>query len=177
MCHYLSVAEIGRKWSKVDGGNRPGVPGDPPRGTVQARVDDKGRLKLPVAIQQYLGRLGENKVFITTLDLRSVRLYPTSLWQENEAFFSQPSDDPDALADIQLLANHYGADSEGDAQGRVLFPTDLRRELGMENQPVWLECQKGRINVYTQQEYGQRLDRAKTRPDEKLRSLESKGLK
>lgn len=153
------------------------MPGDPPRGTLQARVDEKGRLKLPAAIQQYLGRLGENKVFITTLDLKSARLYPTSLWQENEVFFSQPSDDPDELADVQLLANHYGADSDLDTQGRVLFPTELRRDLGMENQPVWLECQKGRINVYSQQEYGQRLERAKTRAAEKLRSLESKGLK
>ncbi len=140
-------------------------------------MDEKGRLKLPVAIQQYLGRLGENKVFITTLDLKSARFYPTSVWQENEAFFSTPSDDPDTLADMQLIANHYGADSEVDPQGRVLFPTELRRELGMENQPVWLECQKGRINVYSQQEYGQRLERARTGAAEKLRSLESKGLK
>ena len=60
---------------------------EPPRGFHGARVDEKGRLKLPSVFQQYLKSLGEETVFITTLDMSTLRIYPISLWKQNELFF------------------------------------------------------------------------------------------
>ncbi len=39
---------------------------EPPHSIAQARVDDKGRLKLPSEFLEYLKKLGVDKVFITT---------------------------------------------------------------------------------------------------------------
>lgn len=153
------------------------LPGEPPRGTFQARIDDKGRLKLPADIQKYVERLNEKSLFITTLDQNTVRLYPTAVWQENEAFFVHEMEDAEPASDLQFIANHFGADSPVDAQGRVLMPARLREKIPLEDQPVWLECQKGRINLYNQQVYEERLSRAQQGLAEKLRALEKRGLR
>jgi MraZ protein len=150
---------------------------EPPRGTFQARVDEKGRLKLPAAFHKYLNDLGEQKVFITSLDTRTARIYPIAVWKDNEKLFDGNSADPDAAADVAWLANHFGADSEIDTQGRVLVPTELRRHLKIENEPVWLDCYRGRINLYSNAEYEQRRLRALDNIGDKLKTLERLGLK
>lgn len=154
------------------------APVEPPRGIYPARVDDKGRLKLPVTFQQFLGASGDQRVFITSLDIRTARIYPISLWKENEKIFAdQSADDPEAAEDVSFLANDLGADSELDAQGRVLMPTDLRRNLNLEAQPVWLECYQGGINVYSKDVYEERQRRSRENLAEKIKALKKKGLR
>ncbi len=150
---------------------------EPPRGTFQARVDDKGRLKLPAIFLQYLKDLGEEKVFITSLDTRTARIYPISVWKDNEILFESATEDPEALEAVNWVANHFGADSELDGQGRVLVPTDLRRHLKIENEQVWMNCYKGRINIYSPAEYEQQKTLHMENLAEKLKTLERKGLK
>lgn len=149
---------------------------EPPRGIYPARVDDKGRVKLPAAFHQYLARLGE-RVFVTSLDIRTVRIYPHSVWKENERLFEQAMEETEVAEDLSFLANDYGADSDIDAQGRVLIPTGLRRDLGIENQPVWVDYFKGHINVFGKQIYDERKTRALDGLRDKLRLMEKKGLK
>lgn len=61
---------------------------EPPHSIIQARVDDKGRLKLPAEFWEYLKQLGVEKVFITTVDLQLARIYPIPVWKSNENFFA-----------------------------------------------------------------------------------------
>lgn len=150
---------------------------EPPRGIFQARVDEKGRLKLPVEVWKYLVRLKADKVFVTSLDLRMIRVYPVPLWEANEKFFREFTEDPQAAEDIAFIANDVGADSDVDANARLLIPAELRRMLGVEGQPVWLDCLRGRINVYTKQVYEERKARALEGLADKLKLLESKGLR
>ena len=65
------------------------------RGNSPARIDDKGRLKVPngfrVAIQDTHGR----ELFVTSLTGESVRLYPMPVWLEIEQRLAQmPSTHP-----------------------------------------------------------------------------------
>lgn len=161
--------------SRVDGEAKQSVV-EPPRGTYPASVDEKGRLKLPVVFQQYLNSLGE-KVFITSLDLRTIRIYPLSIWKQNESLFDQEQGDPQLVADMSFIANALGADAEMDSQGRVSIHTDLRRRLQIEKQQVYLDCLKGRINVYSEAIYQERMKRAETDLEAKLKALEMRGLK
>ena len=155
----------------------PAVAVEAPRGTLSGRVDEKGRLKLPTAIVQYLEAIGEHKVFITTLNLSTALIYPISAWRETEKMLQESGEDADSRADLAFVANHYGEDSEIDTQGRVLFPTTLRRELELEKDDVHLLFYKGRIEVFGSKNYQQRLDQAKSGLVEKLRTLEKKGLR
>ncbi len=150
---------------------------DPPRGTLSGRVDEKGRLKLPAAVVQYLESLGERKVFITTLNTSTALIYPISVWRETENMLQEAGDDADVRADVAFVANHYGEDAEVDAQGRVLMPTTLRRELNLEKDDVHLLCFKQRIEVFGSKVYEERLSRARTNLAEKVSALEKKGVR
>lgn len=150
------------------------VPSPAPRGFYTARVDEKGRLKLPVNFQGFIA--GE-KLFVTSLDARIARLYPISVWQANEKLLAELTEDPDVAEHLAFIADHYGADSEVDGQGRVLLPTDLRRELKLENDQVWLQCFQGAINVYGKDVYEEQQRRAKENLPEKLKLAKQKGLK
>ena len=169
-------ARCGQKWTKVESENI-GTPVDPPRGIYPARVDDKGRLKLPVNFQAFLSASGGDKVYITSLDFATARVYPISLWKLNEKILNESTDDPETAEDIAFAANVLGADSELDSQGRLLLPTDLRRELKLEAAPVYLECYQGGINIYNEQVYGDRLKRAREKLAEKVNTFKKKGLK
>ena len=141
------------------------------------RLDDKGRLKLPVLFQQYLSAMPEKKLFVTSLDRRIARIYPMSVWRENEKFFESFRDNPRASQDAAFNAADLGADAEMDSQGRILFPTELRRELGIENQAVRLFAYKGRIEVLSEAIYAQRKKRASESPEQNVEILEQAGLK
>lgn len=156
---------------------RPPAVVDPPRGTLSGRVDEKGRLKLPAAIVQYLEALGERKVFITTLNVSTALIYPISVWRETENMLQESGDDADLRSDVAFVANHYGEDAEIDAQGRVLVPTTLRRELELEKDDVHLLCFKQRIEIFGSKVYAERLSRAKTNLAEKVSALEKKGVR
>ena len=173
LCNYLSSSKSGWKWTKVLELQKTGA-NSPPRGFYTARVDEKGRLKLPTLFQEFLG--GE-KLFVTSLDTRIARIYPISLWQQNESLLFDQSDEPEMAEDIAFIANHFGADSEIDGQGRVLLPTELRRALNLENQTVWLDCYQGGVNVYGKEVYEERQRRATDNLGPKLNALKKRGLK
>jgi MraZ protein len=160
-----------------DGQAAPQSEVEAPRGTPHSRVDEKGRLKLPAAVGQYLESFGERRVFVTTLNTSTALIYPISVWRETEKMLQEPSEDAADKADVAFIANHYGEDVEIDAQGRVLMPALLRRELELEKDDVHLVCYKQRIEVLGSRIYGERLTAAKTNLSEKLKSLEKKGLR
>ena len=148
-----------------------------PRGTLSGRVDEKGRLKLPAAIVQYLESMGERKLFVTTLNISTALIYPISTWRETEKMLAEPGEDAEDRSDLAMVANHYGEESEIDGQGRVLISTTLRRELGFEKDDVHLLFYKGRIEMFGSTVYEQRLAKARTNLAEKNSALEKKGLR
>ena len=160
-----------------DGQTNPQTLVEAPRGTLNGRVDEKGRLKLPAAVAQYFGALGEQTVFVTTLNTSTALIYPISVWRETENMLQEPGEDADVRADVAFVANHYGEGAEIDAQGRVLLPTTLRRDLALEKDDVYLVCYKQRVEVFGSKVYGQRLEAAKTDLADKLKALEKKGLR
>lgn len=148
-----------------------------PRGFLSARVDEKGRLKLPAAIVEYVAALGDQRVFVTTVNGSTARIYPISVWRQNEILLEQGGDDTELKEDVAFVAYHFGADSDVDAQGRVLVPTELRRALKLEGEQVHLRCFKQRIEVIGNDVYEQRFSKAMAGLGGKVQDLEKKGLR
>lgn len=149
---------------------------EPPNGRYPARVDDKGRLKLPVGFQQFFAGLSEKKLFCTSLDRRIGQIYPIATWRENKKFLNEYREDPKAAARISFNAQDLGADSEMDNQGRVLLPPEMRRELGIENQTVHLIAFKGRIEILSETIYAEKKRLAAASAEEDQDKLERSGL-
>ena len=121
-----------------------------------ARVDDKGRVKLPVDFQQYFADLGEKKFFITSLDGCIASIYTVPVWRHNLQVLAEYKEDTQAAEDIGFLAADLGGQAELDSQGRLLVPTELRKALGMENQAVRLRAVGDRIDILCDKVYTER---------------------
>jgi MraZ protein len=150
---------------------------DAPRGFFKVSVDDKGRLKLPTAIVEYLQGLGFSKFFITTLDLKEVRIYPLPAWKETEKMLYRPGgDDFDMRQDLALVAYNYGKDEELDAQGRLTLPADLRKELGLEKDETRVRWYQGYLKLVSSREHEQRMAAARTGLDGKYKAVQNQGI-
>ena len=96
------------------------------RGHEQARIDDKGRLKIPNVFRSLLeGKYGR-ELFLTSLTGESVLLYPMPVWIEKEEKLGRmPAGHPARLRFLDRV-NFFGQVAEIDTQGRVLVPVRLR---------------------------------------------------
>jgi MraZ protein len=118
-----------------------------------SRVDDKGRLKLPADIQRYLIESGAAQVFITSFDGRTARIYSIPQWERAEKLLEAPGPKAQDGRKLWFRAQKYGGDADIDSQGRLLMPATLRREMGVENQPVHLAFFRGHLEVFSLPEY------------------------
>jgi len=138
--------------------SEPVVPGERPRGIYDARVDAKGRLKLPSAFQKYLASLGDEQYFITTTNETTVYIYPLSEWKKNEAVLDNPGNEEqvDLFAAVKFVADKYGADATMDGEGRMLVPQKLREAFKIQDAPVHLQCGDRVVEVLNEEEYNAR---------------------
>lgn len=101
------------------------------RGNSPARIDDKGRLKLPQGFRAALEDKYGRELFLTSLTGEYVRVYPMPVWLEIEQkLAAMPSTHPSRLRFLDRV-NYFGDLGELDAQGRVLVPYRLRDSAGM----------------------------------------------
>jgi len=96
------------------------------RGHEQARIDDKGRLKVPNVFRSLLESKYCRELFLTSLTGEYVRLYPMPVWVDvEEKLGKMPSTHPSRLRFLDRV-NFFGQAVELDTQGRVLIPARLR---------------------------------------------------
>ena len=96
------------------------------RGHEQARIDDKGRLKVPNVFRSFLESKYGRELFLTSLTGEYVRLYPMPVWLEiEEKVGKMPSTHPSRLRFLDRVS-FFGQAAELDTQGRVLIPVRLR---------------------------------------------------
>jgi len=101
------------------------------RGNAPARIDDKGRLKVPNSFRTLLeGKYGR-ELFLTSLTGEYVRIYPMPVWLDVEQKLgAMPSTHPSRLRFLDRI-NYFGSPGELDTQGRVLVPVRLRDSATM----------------------------------------------
>jgi MraZ protein len=101
------------------------------RGSYPAKIDDKGRLKIPNAFRAVVEDQHGAGLYLTSLSGDSVRIYPMSEWLAVEQRVQRmPSAHPARLKFLDRV-NYYGQVGEFDVQGRVLIPGRLRDAAGM----------------------------------------------
>jgi MraZ protein len=101
------------------------------RGNYPARIDPKGRLKVPTAFRRYLEEKHGSAVYLTSLTGECVRIYPMPEWEAIEQRLALlPSMDP-ARRKFLDRTNYYGQQSSMDSQGRVLIHTLLRKSAAV----------------------------------------------
>jgi MraZ protein len=101
------------------------------RGNYTARIDSKGRLKVPTPFRRLVEEKHGTGVYVTSLTGESVRIYPLPEWEAIEQRLALlPSMDP-ARRKFLDRTNYYGQQTAFDSQGRVLIHPLLRRAAGV----------------------------------------------
>jgi transcriptional regulator MraZ len=101
------------------------------RGSAPARIDDKGRLKVPTLFRSDIQDLQGPDVFVTSLTGDCVRIYPMPVWLDIERKVSaMPGNHPSRLRFLDRV-NYYGQMSELDTQGRIVIPPQLRESAAI----------------------------------------------
>ena len=95
------------------------------RGNYPAKVDDKGRLKIPATFLESLREYG-NKFYVTSENGDFAKIYPMKVWNEIEEKLARLSSHNRTKQKFLTRTNYYGHVVELDAQGRVLMPPILR---------------------------------------------------
>ena len=96
------------------------------RGNSPAKIDDKGRLKIPNGFRVSIQKDHGSELFVTSLTGQSVRIYPMPVWTDIERRIAQmPSTHPARQRFLDRV-NFYGQVAEFDLQGRVLIQPRLR---------------------------------------------------
>lgn len=122
------------------------------RGSADAKIDEKGRLKIP---SKFRGLLLDNfgpKVFVTSLGAPAMRLYPLPAWLREEEFLrsSGYGEDPRVLRYFRT-ASLFGDEQEVDGQGRILVHPRLRKHARMEGEVVILGHPTNMLEVWNEE--------------------------
>jgi MraZ protein len=113
------------------------------RGNHAARIDEKGRLKIPNAFRSVVEKTHGSELFVTSLTGESVRIYPMPVWLAHEEKLGRmPSTHPSRLRYLDRV-NYYGQTAQIDTQGRVVIHPRLRESAGM----------SGEVDVFGQYDY------------------------
>lgn len=113
------------------------------RGNSPAKIDDKGRLKVPSTFRAFIEEEYGNELFVTSLAGDSVRIYPMAVWNEIERKLAGVPSTLPARGRFFDRVNYYGQAAELDKQGRVLIHPRLRESAEM----------TGEVDVFGQYNY------------------------
>src|SRR4029077_6118452 len=142
-------------------------------GHAPARVDDKGRLKVPADFRKFIEERYGSDCFITSEDGEKALIYPMAVWNEFHARLAKGPAASVAKSKLLERVNYYGHATTIDGQGRVLIPTILREVAGIADNVVVLGSTDHLI-VWNEERVQKRLKNPLTPED--MKELELHGV-
>jgi MraZ protein len=106
------------------------------RGNNPAKVDDKGRLKIPSAFKAIIDASNVTQFYITSADGKSAEIWPLPEWEKKERKLAQHSTLNKAVQKYLSLTSYYGQQVEMDSQARVVLPQILRDNAKLDAEVV-----------------------------------------
>jgi len=126
------------------------------RGNHPARIDEKGRIKIPNGFRSIVESQYGGDFFVTSVTGEHVRLYPMPVWLEIERKLAEmPSANPSKQRFLDRV-NFFGQVVSLDKQGRLLLPQLLRESAAMTGEVSVLGLQN-HLAVWNQKRLQERL--------------------
>jgi MraZ protein len=101
------------------------------RGNHPARVDEKGRLKIPTGFLQLIETNYGAEIFVTSVTGDNARIYPMDVWAEVERKLGAMPDSHPAKVKFLNRVHFFGQAATLDRQGRLVIPALLRESARM----------------------------------------------
>jgi MraZ protein len=107
-------------------------------GHAPAKVDEKGRLKIPTTFRKVIEEQYGSECFITSTDGERALIYPMPVWYGFQGRLSKVPSTSMAKTKLLEKVNYFGQTGTIDSQGRVLIPSILRDVAGIAEDVVVL---------------------------------------
>jgi MraZ protein len=125
-------------------------------GHAPARIDEKGRLKIPANFRKIIEERYGPDCFITSTDGERAVVYPMPVWFDFQARLAKVPSTSVAKTKLLERVNYFGQVGTIDAQGRVLVPAVLREVAGIADDVVVIGNQDHLI-VWNEEKIQKRL--------------------
>jgi MraZ protein len=143
-------------------------------GHAPAKVDEKGRLKVPTGFRTLIEEKYGPDCFITSMDGEKAIVYPLAVWQEFEARLARLPSTSQAKVKLSERLAYYGHLASMDAQGRILVPAILRKVASIEDEVVVLG-NNDQLVVWNDAKFQKRLSANPLTPED-FKELELHGV-
>jgi MraZ protein len=143
-------------------------------GHAPAKVDDKGRLKIPAGFRKVIEDKYGADCFITSTDGERALIYPMGVWYDFQGRLSKVPSTSQAKTKLLERVNYYGQTATIDQQGRVLVPAVLRSVAGIAEDVVVLG-NTDHLIVWNEERIQKRLSENPLSPDD-WKELELHGV-
>lgn len=143
-------------------------------GHSPAKIDEKGRLKIPASFRKIIEERYGGDCFITSMDGERALVYPLAVWFEFQSRLAKVPSTSTAKTKLLERVNYYGQVSALDAQGRVLVPQVLRDVAKIHDDVVVLGSQDHLI-VWNDEKMQKRLSEQPL-TEEDFKELELHGV-
>ena len=144
------------------------------RGNAIAKIDPKGRLKVPASYRAIIEHDFGSEFFVTSLRGDSVRLYPMNSWRELEDRLADQSAFRPSVMKFRHWTNYFGQHASMDGQGRILIHPLLRERAEIKGECAVLG-QGNFLEVWNHDQFKQLLE-SQPLTDEDLSTLADLGI-
>lgn len=142
------------------------------RGNHPAKVDEKGRLKLPSAFKALVDAASVTQFYVTSMDGDSAQIWPLPEWEKREAQLAESSELDDAVQKYLSFTSYYGHQVEMDSQARLLIPQILRNSAELDEQETVVIGMGNYIAVHNRRKFEQTMLANKLTPEERAKLKE-----
>ena len=127
------------------------------RGSSQAKIDDKGRLKVPTDFRRLLEETYGSDLFITSVDGDRALVYPLPVWEEIEQKLQAVPSTNRSKQRYLKRVSYYGSQVRLDGQGRIVVPPILRNTADIVGEVV-VSGHLDHLEIWNRQNLEQSLD-------------------
>jgi MraZ protein len=129
------------------------------RGTQEAKIDEKGRLKLPADFMKLVVEKNYgSQFFITSRDGKVTEIWPMVEWEKEEAKKASLPEDDEAKTTWMRVVNYFGGLVEIDKQDRLMLPRKIRERFSLMNAEVVVTGQQKYLSVQREEEADVEID-------------------
>jgi MraZ protein len=142
------------------------------RGNHPAKVDEKGRLKLPSAFKQLVDAGGGTQFYVTSTDGESAQVWPLPEWEKRESQLAESSEMEEAVQKYLSITSYYGQQVEMDAQARFLIPQILRSAASLDDEEAVVIGMGSYIAVHNRKRFEQTVVANRLTVDDRVKLAE-----
>jgi MraZ protein len=146
------------------------------RGSALAKVDDKGRLKIPTDFRRVLEERYGAELFVTSIHGDAALLYPLPVWEELEGRLAAVPSTDRAKSRFLERVSYFGQQVRLDGQGRLVIPPILRESAGISaDTDVVVSARLDHLVVWNHERFTRRLSEQPF-TEEDQRELTERGI-